>query len=174
MIRRTVAIATIALVAGCGGGQAAAPSGGAVTPGLNVAPAASQSTIPGQYIGRATDTKFRHGKLRADLSQAGKAVGGDFKFKFKKPVNGSVALGVAKNDLAGVMTATIGSQACTFTMSATYDPQAYTLDGSYAAKNGCSAESGTFTLEEQCYYIDGFRSHSPEAVRPAAGGLKPC
>jgi hypothetical protein len=173
MMRRMFVAVTIALAAGCAGGPAAGPNG-AFAPVQNDARPAAQSTIPGQYIGRATDTKFLRGKAAVDLSGAGKAVGGDFKFSFHKPLKGTIALSVAKNDLAGVMTANVRSQACTFNVSATYDPQGYTLDGSYTAKNGCSGESGTFDLKEQCYYLDAARTHSLEQARPAAGGLKPC
>jgi hypothetical protein len=173
MMRRIFVTAAIALVAGCAGGPAAGPNGSVAPAQIDARPAA-QSKIPGQYLGRATDTKFLRGKATVDLSQAGKAVGGDFKFSFHKALRGTMALSVAKNDLAGVMTATVRSQECTFNVSATYDPQAFTLDGSYTAKNGCSGESGTFTLTEQCYYLDAARTHSLDEVRPAAGGLKPC
>jgi hypothetical protein len=173
MMRRIVATVTIALVAGCAGGPAAGPSG-SVAPAQSDARPAVQSKIPGQYIGRATDTKFLRGKARVDLSEAGRAVGGDFNFSFHKPLRGTIALTVAKNDLAGIMTATVRSVACTFNVTATYDPQAVTLDGTYVAKSGCSGESGTFNLTEQCYYLDGARMHSRESARPDGAGLKPC
>jgi hypothetical protein len=174
MIRRTLVAATIALVAGCAGGAGAGSSSSATLPQSDARPAA-QSTIPGQYFGKFTDTRFRSGKASADLSESGKSVGGEFKFTFAhKPVTAPVALAVAKDDLAGIMTATIKAEACSFTVSATYDPQAYTLDGTYTAKNGCSGESGTFDFKENCYYIDGMRAQSMDAVRPAAGGVKPC
>jgi hypothetical protein len=173
MIRRTVATVAIALLAGCAGGPAAGPSGSVAPANADAMPAV-KSTIPGQYLGRATDTKFLRGKASIDLSEAGKSVGGDFKFKFHKPLKGTMALSVAKNDLGGVMTATVGEQACTFNATATYDPQGYTLDGSYTAKSGCSGESGTFTMKEQCYYLDAAHVRSPGEARPAAGGLKPC
>lgn len=171
--RRIAAIVTVALLAGCSGGPAAGPNG-SIAPGISDAQPAAKSPIPGQYIGRATDSKFLRGKAAADLSEAGRSVGGDFNFKFHKPLRGSVALSVAQNDLAGVMTATIKSQACTFTVNATYDPSAYTLDGTYTAKNGCTGESGTFDLKEQCYYVNALRVNDSQRVRPAAGGLKPC
>lgn len=136
---------------------------------------AAKSTIAGQYQGTGNDSQYGKGQGAADLSQSGKAVGGALGFEYQpQKVDGSVALIDKTGALAGTMTATIGSVACSFTVAATYDDQKFTLDGTYTAKHGCSGETGTFKLKERCYYIDGMRTLNPRRARPAVGGLKPC
>jgi hypothetical protein len=175
MMRRILATATIALLAGCAGGPAAAPGGSSALPQSEAKPAA-QSKIPGQYAGTGDDVKLGTTKAAADLSQAGNAIGGSLQLKFPAPdaMHGAVAMNAKQNSLSGFWTATVGTATCTFAVSATYDPTAYTLDGKYTAKRNCSGDSGTFALKERCYYVDGLRAHLLDSARPAAGGVKPC
>ncbi|HEY1681922.1 MAG TPA: hypothetical protein VGF98_09825 [Candidatus Tumulicola sp.] len=136
---------------------------------------AAKSTIAGQYQGTGKDSQYGKGEGAADLSQSGKAVGGALGFEYQpQNVDGSAALIDKAGALAGTMTVTIGSVACSFTVAAAYDDQKFTLDGTYTAKHGCTGETGTFKLKERCYYIDGIRTHNARRARPAAGGLKPC
>jgi hypothetical protein len=55
-------------------------------------------------------------------------------------------------DPFGIFVTIIGSAACTFGFHATYDPSSFVLSGTYQAIVGCSGESGTFSLTQQCYY----------------------
>jgi hypothetical protein len=43
-----------------------------------------------------------------------------------------------------------GGATCTFSMSGSYDTNASKLSGSYTAVTGCSGQSGTFALSQQC------------------------
>jgi hypothetical protein len=174
MTSRIAAIVTVALLTGCAGGPAAGPSD-SVAPMQNDARPAVKNTIPGQYKGSATDSQFGKGKATADLSKAGMAVGGELVFNYSpNPVTGSASLNARQNQLSGVFTSTIGSTACSFTVSATYDPSAFTLDGTYTAKHGCTGESGSFKFKEACYYVDGLRTREFNGARPSLTGLKPC
>lgn len=172
MFRTIVSVLAAAVLAGCASStpvQSSIPSTtGAAIPGL-------KSMIAGQYQGTGNDSQYGKGQGAADLSQSGKAVGGALGFDYQpQKVAGSAALIDKAGSLAGTMSATIGSDTCSFTVAATYNDQKFTLDGTYTAKHGCSGETGTFKLKEQCYYVDGMPTHNARRARPAAGGLKPC
>jgi hypothetical protein len=55
-------------------------------------------------------------------------------------------------DPFGIFVTIIGSAACTFGFEASFDPSSFVLSGTYQAIVGCSGESGTFSLTQQCYY----------------------
>ncbi|HXB84388.1 MAG TPA: hypothetical protein VNU22_13640, partial [Candidatus Acidoferrum sp.] len=73
-------------------------------------------------------------------------------------------------DIFGAFESTIASAACEFYYSASYSSSNNELTGSYKAVSGCSGQTGTFTLTQQCYYSSG-RQHS---VRREGGGLGRC
>jgi hypothetical protein len=52
----------------------------------------------------------------------------------------------------GVFEMIVGSAACSFAYKASWSASTYQLTGSYESVVGCSGESGTFTLTQQCYY----------------------
>jgi hypothetical protein len=54
--------------------------------------------------------------------------------------------------LLGIFETIVGSAACTFAFKANFDSSSYELSGEYRAIVGCSGESGTFLLTQQCYY----------------------
>jgi hypothetical protein len=173
MLRTITSVLAAAALAGCASSTPVQSSIPSTTTGAAIP--ATKSTIAGQYQGTGNDSQYGKGQGAADLSQSGKAVGGALGFEYQpQQVDGSVALIDKTGSLAGTMTATIGSAACTFTVAATYDDQHFTLDGTYTAKHGCTGETGTFKLKERCYYIDGIRTRNARRARPAAGGLKPC
>ena len=176
MLRTTASLIAAALLTACAGTPAVQSGFPSVAPALSTEPATSKSTLPGQYSGSTNDSQIgKHGKGTADLSQAGKAVGGAFGFHYpSQSIVGSAALNVKGDALSGIFSAPVGSVECTFTLAATYDAQTHMLAGTYTAKHGCTGESGNFHLKERCYYIDGARTHFDGRVRPAAGGLKPC
>jgi hypothetical protein len=173
MLRTIISVLAVAAFAGCASSTPVQSSIPSTTTGAALP--AAKSTIAGQYQGTGNDSTFGKGQGAADFSQSGKAVGGALGFDYQpQKVAGSAALIDKSGTLAGTMTATIGSAACSFTVAATYDDQKFTLDGTYTAKHGCSGETGTFKLKERCYYVDGARTRNARRARPAAGGLKPC
>lgn len=56
------------------------------------------------------------------------------------------------NNWHGVFVQMVASSACVFDFKASWNPSSYQLSGDYSARVGCSGESGTFDLTQQCYY----------------------
>lgn len=109
--------------------------------------------IAGQYSGSVTDSTLGTGNAVANFATTYGSVGGYFGFTFGSATYTSPASAAADfRDVQGVFVATIASVACSFAFRARYDSSSNTLDGEYKAVNGCSGESGSFSLTEQCYY----------------------
>lgn len=126
--------------------------------------------LSGQYSGSVTDSTLGTGTAVANLVGAGVGLGGYFGFTFAsttytnptlaggfgwnamQPKQTQPSWGSGGGNVYGVFESTIASAACEFSYSASYSPSDYTLTGSYQAVNGCSGESGTFTLTQSCYY----------------------
>lgn len=167
---RTLAVLTACAFAlsGCSADRQSsfAPSSSAVAA---LAPAGSGTlNVAGQYAGSVNDGSLS-GRARASISQYGGSVGGPIAYAFPSQKRANSAAGTLQgSSLRGTMVATVGSVACTFKFSATYDNSTHTLSGSYRAVHDCSGDSGTFTLNEKCYYV--LRAE----IRRDVGGLKPC
>jgi hypothetical protein len=140
--------------------------------------------LSGQYSGSVSDSVLGTGTAVANLAGAVGALGGYFVFTFGSANydNPTIAgggrdglqpngyRGGGRGDVFGVFEATIASTACEFAYSASYGSSDSTLTGNYKAVSGCSGETGSFTLTQQCYYSGG-REHS---VRREGGGLGRC
>jgi hypothetical protein len=140
--------------------------------------------LTGQYSGSVSDSVLGTGTAVANLAGAGGGLGGYFVFTFGSANydNPTIAgdgrdglepngyRGGGRGDVFGVFEATIASTACEFAYSASYSTSGNGLTGKYKAINGCSGETGTFSLTQQCYYSSG-REHS---VRREGGGLTHC
>lgn len=139
--------------------------------------------LTGQYSGSVSDSVLGSGTAIANFVGAGGGLGGYFVFTFGSANydNPTIAAG-GRNDLQangyrgghgdvfGAFESTIASTACEFYYSASYSSSSNELTGSYKAVNGCSGQTGTFTLTQQCYYSSG-RQHS---VRREGGGIMGC
>jgi hypothetical protein len=131
-----------------------------------------QQLIAGQYKGTVTDSVRGKGTGVLQFAQGNTSAGGSLKQTYgAKTVNAVVSLGFSGTSLNGneVM---LGSKPCTFSVTAKYNRQKAVLSGSYNANAGCSGQSGTFKLTEQCYYVTP--SASADIERPAAVNLKDC
>jgi hypothetical protein len=138
--------------------------------------------LSGQYSGSVSDSALGTGTALADfVGDDSGALGGYFLFTFGSTnysaptiAGGRDALaptlGAGRGDLSGAFESTIASAACRFHYSASYSPSDHVLTGSYRAVNGCSGETGSFMLTQQCYYEAG-RQHG---VRRDGGGLGHC
>jgi hypothetical protein len=138
--------------------------------------------LTGQYSGSVSDSALGSGTAIANFVGAGGGLGGYFVFTFGSANydNPTIAAGgrddLAANayrghgDIFGAFESTIASAACEFYYSASYSSSNNELTGSYKAVSGCSGQTGTFTLTQQCYYSSG-RQHS---VRREGGGLGRC
>jgi hypothetical protein len=127
--------------------------------------------LSGQYSGSVSDSVLGTGTAIANFIGAGGGLGGYFNFTFGSTTYSNPTIAGGRDGLApnggwggngnvdGAFESTIASSACTFIYSASYSTSGYSLTGKYKAVNGCSGETGTFTLAQQCYYSNG-REHS--------------
>lgn len=139
--------------------------------------------LTGQYSGSVSDSVLGSGTAISNFVGAGGGLGGYFVFTFGSANydNPTIAGGDrdalqpnwgrgGHGDVFGGFESTIAGTACEFAYSASYSSSDNELTGSYKAVNGCSGETGTFTLTQQCYYSGG-RENS---VRREGGGLGRC
>jgi hypothetical protein len=154
---------------GCGGNGAVAPTAASSSATVARASRAEALThsIAGNYGGNIKDSVFGAGQLDAELSQYRDAVGGSFTF-----VYGSLVFIVPAAFLlkGSVLTGTgqIGNQTgglCTVSETATYS--SHQVSGTYKAVSGCSGETGTFSLKQECRY-------APDSPAEPAHELKRC
>lgn len=131
--------------------------------------------VAGEYAGRVAGGSSGNGRARASISESGSSVGGPIAYTFAsgKRVNAAAATLESDGSLHGTMVATVGSAACTFRFSATYDTSTHKMSGSYRAVNRCPGESGTFSLDEKCYYDLRAGVRDGDARRDI-GGLMRC
>jgi hypothetical protein len=160
---------SIALTA-CGGGNtvgAAAPAqAGAAFRGIGDA---KTPNVSGEYAGTIKDSQNGKGRLTASLAQYTDAVGGSLTATTGTgSITSSEALTLSNADeLTGSGAGTVGSAVCVYSVQGKYDAARHHLSGSYTAVNGCSGQSGTFTMKQKCYY-------APNGTSPEVGGLKMC
>lgn len=138
--------------------------------------------LTGQYSGSVSDSVLGSGTAIANLAGSGGGLGGYFVFTFGSAnYDNPTIAGGGRNDLQangyrgggdvfGTFESTIASAACEFHYSASYSASNNELTGSYKATNGCSGQTGTFTLTQQCYYSGG-RHHG---MRREGGGIRGC
>ncbi|HLY02002.1 MAG TPA: hypothetical protein VKR56_05830 [Candidatus Cybelea sp.] len=140
--------------------------------------------LSGQYSGSVSDSVLGTGTAIANFAGAGVALGGYFVFTFgstnydNPTIAGGGRDGLQANgyrggggdNVFGAFESTIASTACEFAYSASYSSSDNELTGKYKAINGCSGETGTFTLTQACYYSSGRQ----DSVRREGGGLTHC
>jgi hypothetical protein len=138
--------------------------------------------LTGQYSGSVSDSVLGSGTAIANFVGAGGGLGGYFVFTFGSANYDNPTLAGGRDalqdngyrdghaDVLGTFESTIASTACEFAYSASYRSSDNELKGRYKAVNGCSGETGRFTLTQQCYYISG----KERSVRREGGGLTHC
>jgi hypothetical protein len=144
---------------------------------------ASQKRLSGQYSGSVSDSTLGSGGAAiADFVGDGRGgLGGYFVFTFGSTnySNPTIAAGrdgraptwgAGSVELFGAFESTIASASCRFSYAASYSPSGHRLTGSYVAVNGCSGETGSFTLTQECYYKGG----ALHGIRREGGGLAHC
>ena len=144
-------------------------------------PAPRFTNVAGQYNGTVHDRVFGNGAALGDFSQTGSSVGGRLEFTIgSRTLVNSVALVLShSNALSGTGIATIGNAACTFAITSSYDATNFKLTGNYSATHGCAGQSGSFTLNEDCFYHQSLRNPIGETGRRTMiekpnTGLRPC
>ncbi len=166
---RNVVCVTIAVLAwaACGGGGSGVPSAaqGLQAPLGRISDDAKTINLSGQYTGTTKDSTYGNGKTTASYAQYKSGIGGVLIIKYKSAlVAPSVALTAKGTTVKGTTVATSESLYCTYSTTATYDTKTFKLSGSYKAVQGCSGDTGTFTLKHNCIYLGG-----KEDVRPENG-----
>lgn len=148
-LRLTSCTLAAALIAGCGSG-----TNNGTTPVMGGA----APNISGDYTGTMNDAQSGAGQVNsATFAQSGDTVGGSMTGTFAAstlPVQMTLTITPVTNATGGSMVidyppAGTGPQ-CTFTTSGTYNQNTNVLSGSYTAVSGCSGDSGTYTLTQQC------------------------
>ncbi len=166
----SLTLAMAVALAACGSGGAGAPAVGTgqSSTAARASGDATTRNYSGEYAGNVKDSVYKKGTIAASFAQYQTAVGGSMTQMEESHSSAmSASFEVSGTAFTGTAAATLGSTVCVFTIGGTYDTAKHTLHGSYQSANGCSTESGTFTMKQQCYY-----------AKPGAdadvGGLKQC
>ena len=138
--RALYALCACALLSGCNSSSSTTPN-------------TTYSNISGDYTGTVTDSV--HGAYAASgtLAQHANTAGGNIAQDQSGTVtNGQVILSISTaNAVSGTMVIDYASgTTCTFGMTGTYDTGTNVLSGSYTNVTGCSGQSGTYSLTQQC------------------------
>jgi hypothetical protein len=152
-----VAAAGCLLLAGCNGSAAPAVTRAAASGGTSAPMPQRLSNISGDYLGTVQDSQSGTGNAKATLAQHDANAGGAVKDKETNQtltVDASVTI-TSSNTTSGALVIDFPpaktGPVCTFSTTGTYDPNTGILSGSYTAVTGCSGDTGTYTLTQQCH-----------------------
>lgn len=143
---RAVAFAMAACIgiAGCSSSNSPAP-----TPTATPAP----TNISGDYTGTLNDAQNGNGTASAVLAQTGSYAGGAVTAVGTKTLTYQTALTLnSNNGVTGNMVVDFpntGPQ-CSFSVTGTFNASTNVLSGNYTAVSGCSGDTGTFSLTQNC------------------------
>ncbi len=135
------------------------------------------SQIAGEYTGTATDSVFGSGSAAVTLSQTASSIGGTLTETFgATTISNSLAITIdLSGNITGSAIATVPSNAntCGFKVNGTYDNSTGDFNGAYTSYSGCSGETGSFTMTQQC--SDPSIPGALHRRRPEGGhGILPC
>ncbi|HEY5257671.1 MAG TPA: hypothetical protein VIJ12_04765 [Candidatus Baltobacteraceae bacterium] len=131
------------------------------------------ATIPnisGDYSGTMVDAQGGSGSATATLAQHGATAGGAITTtQGGSTLTAQLSLAIASsNAFSGAMVVNYTSGAtCTFNTSGTYNASTYSLNGSYAAVTGCTGDTGTYALAQQCTDTVTSSERRPQFAPPA-------
>jgi hypothetical protein len=115
------------------------------------------SNISGDYVGTVQDTQGGTGNAKATLAQHDANAGGAVKVKETgQSITVDVSLTItSSNSTSGALVIDFppakSGPVCTFSTTGTYDTNGNVLSGSYTAVSGCTGDTGTYTLTQQCH-----------------------
>jgi hypothetical protein len=147
---------TIVASAGCGGNGAGVPVSVSALQANGINTMASMLNVSGQYAGNVNDSVFGTGRIYADVAQYRDSVGGTVTFIYGSTVFITPATFLLNRSTlkgSGAIGKVTGG-VCTASETATYTASHH-LNGSYAATQGCSGDTGSFTMAQQCRYQQG-------------------
>lgn len=111
------------------------------------------SNISGDYTGTVQDSVSGTLSATAILAQHGGSAGGTLSTTAgSTTLNSALSLVISSsNALSGTMVQDLpDGTTCTFHTSGTYNTSSQQISGSYTAVTGCTSQSGTYTLSQQC------------------------
>ena len=148
------------VLSGCNGSSSGLPANTQAVP-----------VTAGDYTGTATDSAMGTGTAAITLSQTGSSIGGTLiETLAGGTLNNTFAVVTdTSGNLSGNSVATVNNVACGFKVAATYDSTTGQLNGTYTAYSGCTGQSGTFALTQQCT-----NPSSSLRRRDGAHGIAPC
>ncbi len=117
-------------------------------------PANGAYDLAGQYTGTATDSALGSGTASTTLAETGSTLSGTVTLLAASgaSLTQNVTWTIGSNyALSGTTTIPqSGGGSCTFASSGQYSTSTFAITGSYTATSGCTGETGTFTLTQQC------------------------
>ncbi len=147
-IMREAAAKRIVVFSLCAGLALSGCGGGSVT----LQPPPQTPIISGDYNGSIQDSVLGSGSVTTTLTESGTGVSGTISIATKSgTIDQDVSWIASPNQvLNGKSTATIDGAACSFGWKGSYSTQTNVISGNYASVSGCSGETGTYTLQQQC------------------------
>jgi hypothetical protein len=151
------AAASCLLLAGCSGSIAPPVSRAGLAAGASAPMPQRLSNISGDYIGTVQDAQGGTGNAKATLAQHQANAGGAVKVKETgQSISVETSLTItSSNSTSGALVIDFPpartGPVCTFSTTGTYDPTTGVLSGSYTAVTGCTGDTGTYTLTQQCH-----------------------
>ena len=151
------AAASCLVLAGCNGSAAPSLTRAAAASGESAPMPQRLSNISGDYIGTVQDTQGGTGHAKATLAQHDANAGGAVKVKEStQSITVDVSLTInSSNSTSGALVIDFppanSGPVCTFSTTGSYDPTGNVLSGSYTAVSGCTGDTGTYTLTQQCH-----------------------
>ncbi len=108
--------------------------------------------LAGQYTGTASDSVFGSANASTTLAESGNTLSGTIAL-VSTTSNATLSQSVSWTIGSGYTisgTATVAGSQCSFSSTGVYDTSTNVLSGKYTAVSGCSGETGTFSLTQQC------------------------
>lgn len=116
-------------------------------------PTAQPANISGDYVGTMNDAKGGSGTATATLAQHGNSAGGSITgTQTGGTITAQISLAITPaNAVSGAMVVDYADgSTCSFSTSGAYDAATSVLSGSYSAVTGCTGDTGTYSLTQQC------------------------
>ena len=143
-------------IVACAGNSPSGVPQAAGTSQVVAVPDAGGVNYAGQYSGSVEDSIVGYAFATASLAQQKHNVGGVVNETINNENDTNpIVLHASGTTLTGAEVAPnppVGSGPCSFSVKARYNTGNFVLSGSYTAVHGCSGESGTFSLTENCSY----------------------
>jgi hypothetical protein len=135
----------------CGTNSTAATTPAVAAPASQAGQDGGIRNVSGEYEGSVKDSTYGTGSATGNLAQFRGSVGGSLVFTYGTAAyNNPVTALLSSTAMRGTFVATVESVSCSFVFDATYAK--HKLAGKYHAVGGCSAETGSFSLTQQCFY----------------------